>query len=41
MKNSSPDAIELLKEDHEMVKKLFKQFKTASEAEDDEKKLVL
>jgi hemerythrin superfamily protein len=38
MKNSPPDAIELLKEDHEMVKKLFKQFKTASTAEDNEKK---
>jgi hemerythrin superfamily protein len=38
MKNSAPDAIELLKEDHEMVKKLFKQFKTASDADDDEKK---
>jgi hemerythrin superfamily protein len=38
MKNSAPDAIELLKEDHETVKKLFKQFKTASNAEDDEKK---
>jgi hemerythrin superfamily protein len=38
MKNSPPDAIELLKEDHAMVKKLFKQFKTASNADDDEKK---
>jgi hemerythrin superfamily protein len=38
MKNSQPDAIALLKADHEKVKKLFKQFKTASEADDDEKK---
>jgi len=39
--NDSVDAIELLKEDHKTVKKLFKSFEAAGDAEEDEKKTIV
>jgi hemerythrin-like domain-containing protein len=40
-KNHSVDAIELLKENHKMVKKPFKSFEAASRGEPDEKKSIV
>ncbi|HEX4211446.1 MAG TPA: hemerythrin domain-containing protein [Candidatus Binataceae bacterium] len=37
-KNETPDATELLRQDHETVKELFAEFETASENEDNDEK---
>src|SRR5438045_4171322 len=41
MKNSKSDAIAILKDDHEKVSKLFGQFKSADNANDDRKKSAI
>jgi hemerythrin-like domain-containing protein len=40
-KKDSVDAIELLKEDHKMVKKLFKSFEETSKSEQEEKRTIV
>lgn len=41
MKNSKSDAIAILKDDHEKVSKLFEQFKSADNANNDSKKSAI
>ncbi len=41
MKNSKSNAIAILKDDHEKVTKLFKQFKSADNANNDTKKSAI
>ena len=41
MKNKKFDAIALLEEDHQAVSKLFKQFKTAANADDNDRKSAI
>jgi hypothetical protein len=40
-KNDSVDAIELLKEDHKTVKKLFKSFEKTSKSKQEEKRIIV